>query len=81
MATYLDMRMPLGLYNAPAIFPHALDIILSVLRLQSCLLYFDDIIVFSRGFEQHIDYVNEILSLLRAAGATLNHKKCAFFQQ
>ena len=72
--------MPFGLRNAPTTFQRALDIILSGVRWQSCLIYLDDFIVFSRTTEGHLSNVNEILTILRNAGVTLKLKKCAFFQ-
>ena len=72
--------MPFGLRNAPAKFQRALDIILSGVRWQSCLIYLDDVIIFSRTTEEHLQHVDEILTLLRNAGVTLKLKKCEFFQ-
>ena len=72
--------MPFGLRNIPATFQRALDIILSGVRWHSCLIYLDDVIVFSCTTEDHFRHVDEILTLLRNAGVTLKLKKCAFFQ-
>ena len=70
--------MPFGLRNAP--FQRALDIILSAVRWQSCLIYLDDVMVLSRTTEEHLRHVEEILTLLRPAGITLKLTKCSFFQ-
>jgi len=40
--------MPFGLKNAPATFQRALDIILSGVKWQSCLVYLDDVIIYSK---------------------------------
>ena len=40
---------PIGLLNAPATFQHARDIIVGGYRWQSCPIYLDDVIVFSRN--------------------------------
>ena len=72
--------MPFGLRNAPATFQRALDIILSGFRWQSCLIYLDDVIVFSRSPDEHLRHFDEILTLLRRAGITLKLTKCSFFQ-
>ena len=50
-------RMPFVLRNAPATFQRALDIILSGVRWQSCLMYRDDFIVFIRTKEDHLRQV------------------------
>jgi len=80
MGTYRYVRMPFGLRNAPATFQRALDIILSGVRWQSCLIYLDDVIVFSTSVEEHLVHVNQVLTLLREAGVTLKLSKCRFFQ-
>jgi len=80
MGTYRFTRMPFGLKNAPATFQRALDIILSGVRWQTCLIYLDDVIVFSKTHDDHILHVDQVLELLRTAGVTLKLPKCHFFQ-
>ena len=80
MGTHRYNRMPFGLRNAPASFQRALDIILSGVRWQTCLIYLDDVIVFSQSHEQHVKDVDEVLSLLEKAGVSLKLSKCEFFQ-
>lgn len=71
--------MPFGLTNAPATFQRALNIILSGLKWQICLVYLDDVIIFSSSAEQHIKDVDQVLKRLREAGVTLNLEKCKWF--
>ena len=78
---YRFLRMPFGLLNAPATFQRAMDIILSEVRWESVIVYLDDIIIFSRTFEEHIRHLGIVLSKLSAAGATLKFSKCHFFRQ
>jgi len=73
-------RMPFGLTNAPATFEQALDIILSVVKWQSCLIYLDDVIVYSKTENEHIGDVHHVLRLLCEAGVTLRLPKCRFFR-
>ena len=47
-------RMPFGLTNAPVTFQHLLQIGLGNLHLQCCIIYLDDIIVFSKTPEEHL---------------------------
>jgi len=42
------VRRPFGLCNAPATFQRAMDMILAGVKWQICLVYLDDVIVFSR---------------------------------
>ncbi len=61
-------RMPFGLVNAPETFQRALDVILSKYKWKTCLVYIDDVVIFSDTEEQHIARVDEILQTLGDAG-------------
>jgi len=76
---YHWLSMPFGLTNAPATFQRALDIILSGLKWQICLVYLDDVIIFSENAEQHFKDVDTVLNRLRESGVTLNLEKCTWF--
>jgi len=75
------LRLPLGLVNASVSFQRALDIILSGQRWQTCLVYLEDVIVFSRTVSDHIRHLREVLLLLEKAGVSLKPSKCHLFQQ
>ena len=47
VGTWRFIRMTFGLTNAPTTFQRALDIILSGAKWQYCLIYLDDVIIFS----------------------------------
>ena len=70
-----------GLTNAPATFQRLMEYILAGLQWHTCLLYLDDIIVFSKDFESHIENLCEILERIEKAGLKLNPKKCHLFNQ
>lgn len=76
---YEYTRMPFGLKNAPATFQRALAIVLLGYRWQTCLVYIDDVIVYSPTAEQDLKGAEEILNVLRQAGVSLNYEKCSFF--
>jgi transposase InsO family protein len=69
-------RMPFGLCNAPATFQRHLDNVLAGLKWQCCLVYIDDIIVFSTDFDQHLKDIRLVFDRLQDAGLVLNSKKC-----
>jgi len=75
------LRLPFGLVNAPAAFQRALDIILSALRWQTCLVYQDAVIVFSRTVADPIRHLREVLLLLEKAGVSLKPSKRHLSQQ
>jgi len=63
-SAYQYKRMPFGLTNAPATFQRALDIILSEVKWQSCLIYLDDVIVYSKTEKEHVGHDDRVLRLL-----------------
>jgi len=78
---YQYKRMPFGSTNAPATFQRALDIILSGVKWQSCHIYLDNVIVYSKTEEEHVGHVDRVPRLLRDAEVTLRLPKCRFFRQ
>jgi Reverse transcriptase (RNA-dependent DNA polymerase) len=78
---YWFLRMPFGLRNGPATFQRFVDITLSGLTWKVCLMYLDDIIVFSKDREQHMADLDTVLHRLYRAGLSLNLKKCHFFKE
>lgn len=74
-------HMPFGLRNAPATFQRAMDIVLSSVKWNFCLVYLDDIVVFSPDAKRHIEHLDHVLTLLRQAGLTIKLKKCYFLHE
>ena len=72
--------MPFGLTNAPATFQRLMERILAGLQWQICLIYIDDIIIFSRTLDDHISQIQTIFQRLRDAGLKLKPKKCFLFR-
>ena len=70
--------MPFGLCNAPATYQRFMNSLLAGLNWVCCLVYLDDIIIFSASFEQHLRDVRAVLERLRKAGLLLKGKKCLF---
>lgn len=73
--------MPFGLTNAPATFQRLMDIVLAGLKWQCCLVYLDDIIVYSPTFEQHLADLTKVFIALAEANLTLKASKCNFCQK
>jgi Reverse transcriptase (RNA-dependent DNA polymerase) len=72
------LRLPFGLRNAPSSFRRAIDIILSGVKWKTCLVYLDDVIVFSSSRQAHIEHVHEALTLLGNSGLSLKLKMFFF---
>lgn len=74
--------LPFGLCSAPATFQRMMDGVLSDLKWQSCLVYLDDVVIFSNTFDEHLDRLHAVLNAIRSAGLSLKPEKCHFgFQQ
>lgn len=71
-------RAIFGLMNAPFYFAKLMKIIFGPYGKSLALNYFDDILVYARSWEELIQKLEQILSLLENAGLTLNVKKCRF---
>ena len=54
LGSYECERMPFGLTNAPATFQCLMESCLGELHLSWCIIYLDDIIVFSKTPEEHL---------------------------
>ncbi len=59
--------MPFGLSNAPGTFQRLMELVLAGLRWHTCLVYLNDIIIFGRTFEEHLQRLHEVLGCLREA--------------
>uniref|UniRef100_A0A6G5AB96 Putative tick transposon n=1 Tax=Rhipicephalus microplus TaxID=6941 RepID=A0A6G5AB96_RHIMP len=70
--------LPFGLCSAPATFQRLMDTVLSGLKWQTCLVYLDDVIVFSKTFEEHLSRLLSVFRAIRSAGLTLKPEKCHF---
>lgn len=72
-------RVPMGMTNSPATFQRNMELILRGLTWQSCLVYVDDIIVFSSSFADHLQDVRTVLERLQSANLKIKPSKCSFF--
>ena len=69
--------LPFGLINSPSVFERLMERVFAGLTYLILLLYLDDIIVFSKTFEEHLANLKIILERLKAANLKLNPKKCS----
>ena len=73
--------MPFGLTNAPATFQRLMECALAGLSPEQCLIYLDDIIVFGKSFEQHLNRLEKVFKHLAKVGLKLRTNKCCFAQK
>ena len=77
---YECVRMPFGLTNAPATFQRLMESCLGELHLDWCIIYLDDIIIFSKTPDEHITRLEGVFEKLAKAGLKLKPSKCEFFR-
>ena len=77
---YECVRMPFRLTNAPATFQHLMESCLGDYHLKYCIIYLDDIIIFSKTLEEHIKQLRKVFEKLDEAGLRLKPSKCEFFK-
>ena len=70
--------MPFGLCNAPSTFQRLMDHVLSDLKYSNVLVYMDDIVVFSKTFDEHISHLRKVFDRIRCANLKINPRKCSF---
>jgi hypothetical protein len=73
--------MPFVLSNSQATYQRLMEDCLGELHLNVCFIFLDDIIIFSRTFDEHLERLQQIFDKLRTSGLTLSPKKCSFFEK
>ena len=73
-------RMAFGLTNAPATFQRLMECCMGEMNLKKCLIFLDDILIFSETFEEHISRLEAVFSRLKQHGVKLKASKCEFFK-
>ena len=71
------VRMPFGLRNAPSHFQRCMDFVLC--DLYDCSsAYIDDVVIFSRSWEEHLLHIDSVLDALCSRGFTVKPSKCVW---
>ena len=73
-------RMPFGLCNAPATFQRLMERCMGDMNLRDCLIYLDDVIIFSATFEEHLNRLEAVFSRLKEHNLKLKASKCECLQ-
>jgi len=75
--------MPFGPCNVSATFERLMEKLMMLQQLinKICLVYLDDVIIFSEDFEGMLKRLEQVFYRLRSANLKLNPKKCSFLKK
>lgn len=70
--------MPFGLTNAPATFQSCMNHIFNKHMPKFVLVFFDDILIYNRSWEEHLRHLDEVLSVMEFQSFYAKMSKCKF---
>jgi len=73
-------KMPFGLSCAPATMQRVVEECLGELNMKVCVSYIDDLIIYSKTYEEHLVNIDKVFARLKACGLKLAPEKCEFFK-
>ena len=78
---YEYTRMPMGLASAPATFQRLMQATMSDFAFQFLLVYLDDLLVYSKTFDEHMEHLERLLQRVTETGLKLKASKCQFLRR
>ena len=68
--------MPFGLTNAPATFQRLMERVLSHMNWKDCLVYIDDVLIWSTTFQEHLEKLESVFYAFEKVGLRIKAKQC-----
>ena len=81
MGLFEYTRMPMGLSSAPATFHRLMQSTMSDFLFQFLLVYRDDMLVYSKTVDKHLDYLDRLLQRIIETDLKLRLDKCQFLRR
>jgi RNase H-like domain found in reverse transcriptase/Reverse transcriptase (RNA-dependent DNA polymerase) len=78
---YEFKRAPFGLSSLPGQFSRLMAAVLHEALGVYAAVFLDDVVIYSRTFDQHLKHVDRVLQLLERAGLQISPSKCEWFTQ
>ena len=76
------LRIPFGLKNAPAVYQRYMESCLDEMNNQICMVYMDDVLIYSATFEDHVERVRRVLRRMQEHGMRLRpgNARCSIYR-
>ena len=73
--------LPMGLTNAPAAFQRIMETVMAGLTWNCCIVYIDDVVIYSKTFAEHLVHLEKVFQRLRAYKICAKPSKCTLVKQ
>jgi hypothetical protein len=77
---YEFLKMLMGLKSAPMTFQLVMELAHQGLQWQICLIYLDDVVIFSKTFDEQMERLTRVFDRISTAGLKLKPRKCQLLQ-